>query len=145
MEDFKIFSEDNDDFVFDVNRDDVKDDRYDDFKLFTEASDDLSFDQGDDYVVKEKPGCLLLIMSFFVTIIAASSTFFLGFLLSRNVAYSVGQTIMPFVLSGVVVFIFQIGKSFRNNKSRLKIYSWTMLISFFSSIFNFIQMLSGGM
>jgi hypothetical protein len=129
VKDFELFSKSEEGFVFEA----VKDD----FELFSETEEKFVFE-----TVKKNPGWFLIGIGFLITLVTPSFAFLQGLFYSGNIAYSVGQAIMPLIFSGAVVLCFQIGKSFRNNKSRLKIYFWTMVVGLFSSFIQFIRMIS---
>ena len=114
-----------------------------DFKILSENKEDFIFEAGKEVTVKGKAGFFLICVCILITLITLSFTFFQAFLLTKNIAYSVGQTMGPLLLAAVVVLCFQIGKSFRNNKSRFKVYFWTMFVGLFASILQFITMISG--
>ncbi len=51
----------------------------------------------------------------------------------------IGQSIGVIILALLVVAIFQLFKRFRNQRSRWKIYSWTIFIVCLSNIIRYVQ------
>lgn len=61
---------------------------------------------------------------------------------SQRIGYLVGSIFSPILLSAIVIGLFQIGKRFRNSKSRLIIYCCCMALFFLSSVNQFVQLVS---
>ncbi len=78
--------------------------------------------------VKSKPGWGLTTVTVLLTLLGFLSVFFLVFIRTRSVAEGIGACLAAPILACLVVGIFQIGKSYRNWKSRLKIYCWSLVI-----------------
>lgn len=80
----------------------------------------------------KKPGIILITLTVLFTALAFSGSFLNQFLATGLVASGVGGGLAPLLLGGTVVGIFQIGKRFRNSRSRFKIFLWCQIFFFIS-------------
>lgn len=86
-----------------------------------------------------KPGILLKILLVLFTVLAFLVSFFNQLLATGVVASGVGGGIAPLLMGGLVVGIFQIGKRFRNARSRCKIFLWCQVFFFISISFGMLS------
>lgn len=80
-----------------------------------------------------------------VTIILIAANTFVSFRLSliRNpgeVAYAWGGSLVPFIFAAIIVGLFQIGKKFRNVRSRIKIFAWSLVFFLVLNVGQFLKL-----
>ena len=106
---------------------------------------DSNVDEGEETPIK--PGWVLKTIATTLTLVTSSLSFLLGLwranAIGMNagsdsfgylVGYLIGSTAAPALLSCLIIGLFQIGKRFRNSRSRLKILSWCMFVFLLSAI-----------
>lgn len=89
----------------------------------------------------KKPGIILITLTVLFTVLAFSGSFLNQLLATGLVASGVGGGLAPLLLGGIVVGIFQIGKRFRNSRSRYKIFLWCQIFFFISLSFSLLGQL----
>jgi hypothetical protein len=89
----------------------------------------------------KKPGIILITLTVLFTVLAFSGSFLNQLLATGLVASGVGGGLAPLLLGGTVVGIFQIGKRFRNSRSRYKIFLWCQIFFFISLSFSLLGQL----
>jgi hypothetical protein len=90
----------------------------------TPKSADLQVDD----LKNKKPGIILIIFTVLFSVLAYSASFLNQLLATGLIASGAGGGLAPILLGGFVVGIFQIGKRFRNSRSRYKIFLWCQII-----------------
>lgn len=81
-------------------------------------------------------GAILITFTVLFTVLAFFGSFLNQLLATGDVASGVGGGLAPPLMGGLVVGIFQIGKRFRNTRSRCQIFLWCQ-------VFFFISLLAG--
>ncbi|MBC6905240.1 hypothetical protein DWB84_07165 [Saccharophagus sp. K07] len=81
-----------------------------------------------DDLKNKKPGIILIIFTVLFSVLAYSASFLNQLLATGLIASGAGGGLAPILLGGFVVGIFQIGKRFRNSRSRYKIFLWCQII-----------------
>ena len=81
-----------------------------------------------------KPGIVLKILLVLFTILSCGLSFIIQFISAGVFASAVGGALAPILLGCVVIGLFQIGKRFRNTRSRYKIFLWCQVIFILSKI-----------
>ena len=88
-----------------------------------------------------KPGWILNILAIFLVLMNFGISFIPAFLESNNFSYLVGSGLGALILAGIIVGLFQIGKLFRNSRSRVIVLNVVLGIFLLSGIFNFATFL----
>lgn len=105
-------------------------------------------------IVPQKPGITLKTLLVLFTLLSISITFLNSFvsmtLLSSlpqgsTISYSIGGAITPVWFACIFVGLFQLGKGFRNTRSRYKIFLWCQILFFLSGVSNFVKSIAQGM
>ncbi|WP_143732591.1 hypothetical protein [Microbulbifer sp. GL-2] len=91
-----------------------------------------------------KAGATLTIFAWLAVTLAFTASFLGQFLKTGNIAVGIGGGLAPIIMGIIIVAIFQIGKPFRNSKSRCKILLWTQIVLMLGSISNLISYFSRG-
>jgi len=87
----------------------------------------------------QKPGITLKFLLVLFTLLATSIAFLNNFMSmallggvqqSRTISYAIGGAIAPIIWGCIIVGLFQIGKRFRNSRSRCKIFMWCQVLFF---------------
>lgn len=89
----------------------------------------------------QKPGAILITLTVLLTVLAFSASFLNQFLATGLVAGGVGGGLAPLLVGGIVVGLFQIGKRFRNSRSRCKIFLWCQVFFFISIVIGMLGQL----
>jgi len=58
-----------------------------------------------------------------------------------GIAGGIGGVVGSFIPALIVVLLFQIGKRFRNSRSRWKIFMWTQLVALLGQIISILQII----
>ncbi|WP_444946499.1 hypothetical protein ACJJIP_06830 [Microbulbifer sp. VTAC004] len=81
-----------------------------------------------------------LVLFLLLSIALAFTAAFLGqFLRTGNIAAGIGGGLAPIIMGLIVVVFFQIGKPFRNSRSRCKILLWSQIVLILGSISNLLS------
>jgi len=88
---------------------------------------------------KTRPGLILKILLVVFTLLSSFVSFLSQLFQSGMLANAIGGALGPLILGGLIVLIFQIGKGFRNRRSRYLIFTWCQAILFFSTSINFLS------
>ncbi len=90
------------------------------------------------------PGWILISIAALLTL----ANFLLGYIKGvldpqglGSVSYALGTATAPILMALVVVGLFQAGKRFRNRRSRLKIYTWSLAVLLFLVLLQALQLL----
>jgi len=97
---------------------------------------------GDNQPVKA--GMALTIFLWLAIALAFTVSFLGQFLKTGNIAVGIGGGLAPIIMGIIIVAIFQIGKPFRNSKSRCKILLWSQVVLILGSISNLLSYFSRG-
>lgn len=89
-----------------------------------------------------KAGWFLITSVVVLTLLNFGLSFILALFESNNIAYSIGSGFGALIVASIVVALFQIGKGFRNSKSRYTIFSIVLVITLISGSLQFITMLA---
>lgn len=105
-------------------------------------------------LVPPKPGIILIMLLVLFTLLTISITFLNSFLSMAAfsniqpdgfIPYLIGGAITPLLIGCIIVGLFQIGKRFRNSRSRCKIFLWCQVLFFLSGVSNFLKSIAQGM
>lgn len=97
---------------------------------------------GDNQPVKA--GTALTIFLWLTIALAFTASFLGQFLKTGNIAVGIGGGLAPIIMGIIIVALFQIGKPFRNSKSRCKILLWSQVVLMLGSISNLLSYFSRG-
>ena len=81
-----------------------------------------------------QPGIVLKILLVLFTILSCGLSFINQFISAGVFEIALGGALAPILLGFVVIGLFQIGKRFRNTRSRYKIFLWCQAMFIFSGI-----------
>ena len=87
-----------------------------------------------------KPGWILTSLAIILAILNVFMAYKIGSSKMMFGSQLFGYTFGPLFFAFLIISLFQIGKRFRNNRSRVKIFFWTSLIFLISSIGQLAQL-----
>ena len=93
-------------------------------------------------VDKTKAGWILIILAVILSLSKFGLSFFEALARTNDIAYSTGSGLSGMILALIVVALFQIGKKFRNSRSRFIIFNSVLAITLISGILKFVTLLA---
>lgn len=87
----------------------------------------------------------VVILSVVLTFLAVVLNLYMGSLQEPLVSGAIGRGVFPIIFSAIVVGLSQIGRRFRNLRSRWMVYTWTMGVLFVIALLQAVPLvLTGG-
>jgi len=83
-------------------------------------------------VAPRKAGWLLILFAINLTLADLFLSYTVGLLKFMMGAQLLGFALGPVIFGGLITLLFMLGKRFRNTRSKLKIYNWSMFFFLFS-------------
>lgn len=88
--------------------------------------------------ISREPSLLLIILVVMFTLLASALAFLRQLVVSGMLTNGVGGALAPPLVGFCVVGFFQIGKRFRNKRSRYRIFLWSQIYFLISLFFSLI-------